>query len=328
MAQANIAASRAGNPLGRNPNVGLSGKDLQEYALKPGYIIKVRDRFLLVEAVEPMSVDLYFNDSFTFTMSSATALNTAAGDDSALLNQYGARSVIGMSGKTTAAQHTVRLNMLKPGSELGPIVFDDLEPNIGHIYNLCPTLPVQPKFMDVSTGDWLVNYAASATTLPSAGGTPVGFKSASTANLGAHLQQVGSVSAKLYLKHPAGVNKWVLDRAAENSSGNVKTASTIEGLSGFIDGHISPIEDPDWRYSLWLEAGQNNLPAFTLTGDQEELIIDARVRLTGWKYRVVDISQDQLAQIRDRSGGRLTFTIINPQGIPAAGTMLADYFPR
>ena len=37
---------------------------------------------------------------------------------------------------------------------------------------------------------------------------------------------------------------------------------------------------------------------------------------------------DQLKQIRDRSGGRLTFKIVNPAGIPTPGTLLADYFPR
>jgi len=37
---------------------------------------------------------------------------------------------------------------------------------------------------------------------------------------------------------------------------------------------------------------------------------------------------DQLKQIRDRSGGRLTFKIVTPGGIPTPGTLLADYFPR
>ena len=72
----------------------------------------------------------------------------------------------------------------------------------------------------------------------------------------------GTVSPKVYLRHPAGVPKWVLDEAPEGSSGSVKTASSLEGLSGFIDGQISPIEDPDWTYSLWIESGENNLPSF------------------------------------------------------------------
>ena len=122
--------------------------------------------------------------------------------------------------------------------------------------------------------------------------------------------------------------KWVLDEAPEGSSGLVKNSGSIEGLSGFIDGHISPIEDPDWTYSLWIESGENNLPSFKMVNDTEELIVDARLHLQGWKYRIVELGMDQLKQIRDRSGGRLTFKIVNPAGIPTPGTLLADYFPR
>ena len=131
-----------------------------------------------------------------------------------------------------------------------------------------------------------------------------------------HYHKAGTVSPKVYLRHPAGVPKWVLDEAPEGSSGSVKTASTIEGLSGFIDGQISPIEDPDWTYSMWIESGENNLPSFKMVNDSEELILDARLHLQGWKYRIVELGMDQLKQIRDRSGGRLTFKIVNPAGIP------------
>ena len=326
MANANQSANRSGNPVGRQ--IDGTAKDAMSFALKPGYVVKVRDRFLLIEAVEGFMTDLFFNDSFTFTMSSATAINTSATDDSKLLNQYGARSVIAMSGKTSAAQHTVRMNMAKPSFDSGYIEFKDLEPNRGHMYHLVPSLPSQPKYIDKSTGDWLVNYAAAATTLPSEGGTPVGFLSASTANLGAHLEKAGNVSAKCYLKHPAGNPKWVLDSAPEGASGTVKGSGSIEGISGFVDGHMSPIEDPDWSFSIWVESGENNLPQFAYVNDSEEMLIDARLRLSGFKYRVVELSMDQLKQIRDRSGGRLTFTIINPAGIPTPGTLLADYFPR
>tara|TARA_B100000035_G_scaffold207613_1_gene177597 strand:- start:138 stop:680 length:543 start_codon:yes stop_codon:yes gene_type:complete len=180
--------------------------------------------------------------------------------------------------------------------------------------------------MDVETGEWLIATSGTEGKLPNDGGIPIGFKAGSGNS--DHYVRVGTVSPKVYLRHPAGVPKWVLDEAPEGSSGSVKTASTIEGLSGFIDGQISPIEDPDWTYSLWIESGENNLPSFKMVNDSEELLVDARLHLQGWKYRIVELGMDQLKQIRDRSGGRLTFKIVNPAGIPTPGTLLADYFPR
>ena len=287
-----------------------------------------------MEAVEGLTVDLYFNDSFTVKLSSATAYDTSATDDTKLVSQYGLKStaaLLGLDTSSTNAQ-TARANMVKPSFDSGFIEFKDLEPYRGHLYHLCPSVPVQPKFMDINTGDFLVSNAASAVSdayvLPSDGGFPVGFKGSQiTSNNVSNVHLAGTVSPKVYLRHPAGVPKWVLDEAPEGSSGSVKTASTIEGLSGFIDGQISPIEDPDWTYSLWIESGENNLPSFKMVNDSEELLVDARLHLQGWKYRIVELGMDQLKQIRDRSGGRLTFKIINPAGIPTPGTLLADYFP-
>jgi hypothetical protein len=333
MANANQSANRAGNVFGRDAGAGYVGNDWENIVLKPGYIIKIRDRFHLVEAVEGLTVDLFFNDNFTATLTDATTYNTASSDDSALLSQYGMKStaaLLGLTTNITTQQSNIRANMLKPSFDSGFIEFKDLEPYRGHIYHLCPSVPVQPKFVDLATGDFLVSNAATASAdneyvLPSDGGFPMGLKS-NSAVANAHV--AGTVSPKVYLRHPAGVPKWVLDEAPEGSSGSIKTASTIEGMSGFIDGQISPIEDPDWTYSLWIESGENNLPSFKMVNDSEELILDARLHLQGWKYRVVELGMDQLKQIRDRSGGRLTFKIVNPAGIPTPGTLLADYFPR
>lgn len=335
MANANQSANRAGNVFGRDAGAGFAGNDWENIVLKPGYILKIRDRFHLVEAVEGLTVDLFFNDSFTATLSSATAYNTGATDDTKLLSQYGLKStaaLLGLDTSSTSAQ-TARANMVKPSFDSGFIEFKDLEPYRGHLYHLCPSVPVQPKFMDLNTGDFLISNAASAVSdayvLPSDGGFPVGFKGSQiTSNDVSNVHLAGTVSPKVYLRHPAGVPKWVLDEAPEGSSGSIKTASSLEGLSGFIDGQISPIEDPDWTYSLWIESGENNLPSFKMVNDSEELLVDARVHLQGWKYRIVELGMDQLKQIRDRSGGRLTFKIINPAGIPTPGTLLADYFPR
>ena len=69
--------TRAGNLFGRMPSSGYSGNDWNDIVLKPGYIIKIRDRFALVEAVEGLSVDLYFNDSITVTDDGSNTVNSA-----------------------------------------------------------------------------------------------------------------------------------------------------------------------------------------------------------------------------------------------------------
>ena len=56
--------------------------------------------------------------------------------------------------------------------------------------------------------------------------------------------------------------------------------------------------------------------------------MDGRIRLIGWKYRIVELSMAQLAEIKARTGGRLSFKIINPAGIPTTGSLLAEYFPK
>ena len=63
--------TRAGQVFGRLAGDGFAGNDWENVVLKPGYIIKIRDRFALVEAVEGLSIDLYFNDSITVSGSGA-----------------------------------------------------------------------------------------------------------------------------------------------------------------------------------------------------------------------------------------------------------------
>ena len=347
MANANQSANRTGNAFGRAPSAGFAGNDWENVVLKPGYIVKIRDRFHLVEAVEGLTVDLYFNDAFSFTIGSGVLDTSVTTDDTKLLSLYGDKSMQAAfdlattaDGLANATYTNERANMLKPSFDSGYIEFKDLQPYRGHLYHLCPSVPVQPKFMDMRNGEWFANASntGGSTLAPSGGGLPIGFKDFGI-NAGvvavdeqgagtSTYEQIGTVSPKVYLRHPAGVPKWVLDEAPEGSSGTVKGASSIEGLSGFIDGQISPVEDPDWTYSMWIESGENNLPSFKVVNDSNELIVDARVHLQGWKYKIVELGMDQLKQIRDRSGGRLTFKIVNPAGIPTPGTLLADYFPR
>tara|TARA_B100000900_G_C20561792_1_gene709233 strand:- start:687 stop:1685 length:999 start_codon:yes stop_codon:yes gene_type:complete len=325
--------TRAGNLFGRIAGEGFAGNDWNDIVLKPGYIIKIRDRFALVEAVEGLSVDLYFNDSITVTGDGVgLGLDNTANDESDKLAAYGEHTMNALLGiGTDTSGNPVRTTVISPDYDSGYTVFKDLEPFKGHLYHLCPSLPCQPKYISQEG-----NALSRDGVLPSASvtaGIPVGFPGAITTGGGsssgpaAGVDPIGTVSTKIYLKHPAGVPKYVLDESPEGESGST-TSGNILGLSGFIDGQISPVEDPDWSYSVWIEHGENNLPAFRMVNDSEEYILDGRMRLQGWKYRIVELTMGQLRTIRERSGGRLTFKVINPAGLPTAGTMLSEYFPQ
>ena len=216
---------------------------------------------------------------------------------------------------------------MKPDFDSKFLEFGDLEPFKGNLYQLCPTIPNQPKFIDLTTGEWHSTNGYTPHDLANSG-LPIGFDVATPAT--AH--QVGTVSGKLYVKHPAGVPKSVLDEAPEGSSGptphTANASGNLEGLSGFIDGQMSPLEAPAWQYSLFIEHGENNLPIFRFVNDSDEFLLDGRIRLVGWKYRILELTKEQLQTLKTRSGGRLTFKIINTTGLPVSGAMLADYFPK
>jgi hypothetical protein len=318
MANAN-QGNRSGNAFGHIANVSNFPHYTEGIKLEPGYLIRLRSRMHLVAAVEPMVVDLFFSDTVNVGNASAATLN---GTDSTPLMQYGGQSIQAYYDITDsdAAANLVG-NILKPDYDSGHISFDDLEPFKGNLYQLCPTLPLQPKFMVLDTGDW---HSLSDDS-PNEGGTPIGFKGDGTV---ANTQHVGTVSGKIYMKHPAGIPRNVLDEAPSGESGTARTETNLEGLSGFIDGSVSSPEAPNWDYSIFVEHGENNLPTFRYVNDSDEYILDGRIRLIGWKYRILELTQEQVNTFKQRSGGRLRFKIINTTGLPVEGSMLADYFPK
>ena len=313
MANAN-QGNRSGNSFGRLANISDTPYLTQGVKLEPGYLIRLRSRMHLVTAVEPMVVDLYFSDTMNVGHS-GSALN---GTDATALTQYGFQSIQAYFDITDSDAATNLVgNILKPDFDSGYITFDDLEPFKGNLYQLCPTLPLQPKYMVAESGDW---HSLSDDS-PNEGGTPIGFKGDGTSE---HTVQVGTVSGRLYVKHPAGVPKYVLDEAPEGSSGTARTESKIEGLSGFIDGSVSSPESPNWDYSLFIEHGENNLPTLRMVNDSDEYLLDGKIRLVGWKYRILELTPEQVNVFKQRSGGRLRFKIINTTGLPVEGSMLAD----
>lgn len=358
MANANQTL-RSGNEFGRIPNTSYEQTNTEGVKLKPGYLARIRDRYHLVIADEPLAVDIWFSDTlnlgFTVTSGEAVAnggthINAAAKYDLTSIAAY-----FDVTTTTAAADYTG--NILATDFDSGHLTFNDLEPFKGNLYQLCPTVPLQPKYM-TSKGGWHSQTVQSPDTFNATAASsfqPVGFPGARllAADQGAAVidyavgdtmaavaateaapagvvpaTQMGTVSGKLYVKHPAGVPKNVLDQAPLGESGTQRSTTALEGVSGFIDGSISPCEAPNWDYSLWIEHGENNLPALRFVNDSDEFLIDGRVRLIGWKYRVLELTDEQLAVFKQKSGGRLRFVIINSTGLPVSGSMLSDYFPK
>ena len=305
---------RVGNVFGTPFGAGFGNNGI-EHALKPGFIVKARNNFYVIEAREALTVDLFFSETHSVTTDSDAIVSSAA------LIPYGHKSVTAIMFPTAApaASSTVSStnSILSPSYDSGYIKFDDLEPSFGHLYHLCPTLPTQPKYIDNATGEFLVTDAATANEkLPSSGGIPLGFLIADG------VSPVGTVSPKLYIKHPVGSPINVLDQAPEGDSGSAAVGSLL-GLSGFLDGSMSPIENPNWNYSLFIEHGENNLPAFRMCNDSEEYIVDGRLRLTGWKYSIAELSMSQLSELQSK--GKVTYAIINPQGIPTSSSLSGPF---
>ena len=309
---------RPGNLFGTPFGAGFGNNGI-EYALKPGFIVKARNNFYVIEAREALTVDLFFSQTHTVT-ASGNLVTTAA------MVPYGDKSMTALldpdnAGSFSAGDYTN--SVLSPSYDSGYIKFDDLEPSFGHLYQLCPTLPFQPKFLDTNHGEFLINQSAAGGSLPSAGGVPMGFTvTAPLSNATGSMEPVGTVSAKLYIKHPVGSPINVLDQAPEGDSGSASVGSLL-GLSGFLDYTQSPIENPNWNYSLFIEHGENNLPSFRLCNDSEEFILDGRVRLTGWKYSIAELSMSQLSELQSK--GKVTYAIINPQGIPTSSSLSGPF---
>jgi len=86
---------------------------------------------------------------------------------------------------------------------------------------------------------------------------------------------------------------------------------------------MSPVENPNWNYSLFIEHGENNLPSFRMCNDSEEFILDGRIRLVGWKYSIAELSMSQLSELQSK--GKVTYAIINPQGIPTSSSLSGPF---
>jgi len=191
------------------------------------------------------------------------------------------------------------------GYDSGYFVDEDLEPFAGHLYQLVPSLYRQPKFVSRSGTYDAIGFPNDTTAVTLASGTQtIG---------GARRDQVGDISGKVYLRHPQGVPRWKADEAPEDDK------------TGFIDVTVSPADDPNFTFQIFVQHGENSLPAWRLVNDTGEVLYNPVIHLEGAKYRIVPLSSAQVNQIREQNGGRLVYKLISRFGLPVAGTMQADY---
>ena len=73
-----------------------------------------------------------------------------------------------------------------------------------------------------------------------------------------------------------------------------------------------------------VEHGEETLPVFRYINDSDEYLVDGRIRLVGYKYKVLELSQEQLSTLKTRAGGRLRFMYYNPVSYQSSG-FLSEY---
>ena len=113
---------RSGNVFGApfGQGHGSSGEGI---ALKPGFLLKIRDRFVMVESVEALTVDLFFTDSHSVTVGSNQITDAA-------LIRYGQNSITAaMFPNGSPATGSTTATVLSPNYDSGHIKAVDLHPS-------------------------------------------------------------------------------------------------------------------------------------------------------------------------------------------------------
>ena len=197
---------------------------------------------------------------------------------------------------------------ISDGFDSGYFEDEDLEPFRNHLYCLVPSLSGQPKFIKRDGAYDGVGFPNDETEITlSAGSKTIGA---------AARTMVGLISPRVYLKHPAGIPRWHADEAPENDK------------TGFIDVTVSPHEDPNPNFAIWIESGESQLPQFRMVNSSGEVIFNPVIYLQGFKARLSAMSKIDIQKARDANGGKFVYKIIKPQGLPHAGSMAADYNPN
>ena len=169
----------------------------------------------------------------------------------------------------------------------------------------------------------MIAPSAAGGSLPSAGGVPLGFTS--TAAVSSNTGTLNAVG-----KFPQNCTSSI--RSVPQSMYSTKRLRAIQVPHLSVPFSVLAVS---WTTSkaqsrtltgttpLFIEHGENNLPSFRLCNDSEEYILDGRVRLTGWKYSIAELSMSQLSELQSK--GKVTYAIINPQGIPTSSSLSGPF---
>ena len=180
---------------------------------------------------------------------------------------------------------------------------EDLEPFRNHLYCLVPCLYRQPKFISRSGTYDGVGFPNDTTVVTVSSTQSIG---------GAARNHVGDISGKVFLKHPAGVQRWSADSSPEADK------------TGFIDVNTSPVDDPNPNFAIWIESSESMLPNFRFLNDTGESLYYPVIHLVGFKARLKEMSPSDIEEARRINGGRLVYKLIVPQGLPYAGAITAE----
>ena len=188
------------------------------------------------------------------------------------------------------------------GFDSGYFEDEDLEPFRNHLYCLIPSVYRQPKFVSRSGTYDGVGFPNDTTVVTVSSTQSIG---------GASRTKVGDISGSVFLKHPAGTARWSADEAPENDK------------TGFIDVNVSPADDPNPNFAIWIESSESMLPSWRYLNQTGEILYNPVIHLQGFKARLKEMTQADIEEARRVNGGRLVYKLIVPQGLPYAGAIEA-----
>ena len=114
---------------------------------------------------------------------------------------------------------------------------------------------------------------------------------------------VGFISPRIRVFQPAGTPLWSIQEATRSTDDFLKEASF-----GWIDSSDSPAGAPNPMFSLFMGTGEENSPRFQFLNVDEDLRIPIIV-LTGWKYKLREVPEDEVRNMIRRSG-RFNYEIV------------------
>ncbi len=113
---------------------------------------------------------------------------------------------------------------------------------------------------------------------------------------------VGFVSPRIRVFQPAGTPLWSIQEAERD------TDDFLKQKGGWIDSSDSPAGAPNPMFSLYIGTGEEQSPRFQFLNIDEDLRIPV-VTLSGWKYKMREVPEDEVRNMIRRSG-RFNYEIV------------------